>query len=190
MKLSTPACSSASANCDRFASKSFTRESIRQRDSVTVLDTQGNPLGDLEVLSVHQIKRSDRTLIVQVQAPKEYAKKIAGLRIQDQKVTEPLDEYVAELHNDTIICRCERVTVGEIRELIRKGVRDINEIKTVTRAGMGACGSKTCNSLIHRLFREEGITNSEVVDNTKRPLFMEVPIGVFAGETPSEDKSA
>mgnify|MGYP000861574349 FL=1 len=168
----------------------FTRESIRQRDSVTVLDTQGNPLGDLEVLSVHQIKRSDRTLIVQVQAPKEYAKKIAGLRIQDQKVTKPLDEYVTELHNDTIICRCERVTVGEIRELIRKGVRDINEIKTVTRAGMGACGSKTCNSLIHRLFREEGITNSEVVDNTKRPLFMEVPIGVFAGETPSEDKSA
>ena len=82
-----------------------------------------------------------------------------------------------------IICRCERVTAGEIRDVIRLGFRDMNEIKTITRAGMGACGAKTCTSLIQRLFREEGIAPEKVTDPSKRPLFIEVPLGVFAGET-------
>jgi NAD(P)H-nitrite reductase large subunit len=73
------------------------------------------------------------------------------------------------------------VTAGEIRSLIRKGYRDINEIKAVSRAGMGACGAKTCTGLIHRLFREEGISLDKVVDQSLRPLFMEVPLAVFAG---------
>ena len=83
--------------------------------------------------------------------------------------------------DDTIVCRCERVTAGELRALIRQGYRDINEIKSVSRAGMGSCGAKTCTALIHRLFRDEGVPDAEVVDQINRPLFIEVPIGVFAG---------
>jgi NAD(P)H-nitrite reductase large subunit len=89
-----------------------------------------------------------------------------------------------DIENETIVCRCERVSAGEIRQLIDRGYRDINEIKTVTRAGMGACGAKTCNALIYRIFKEEGVALDEVVDQTKRPLFIEVPLGVFAGEKP------
>jgi hypothetical protein len=55
---------------------------------------------------------------------------------------------------------------------------------------MGACGSKTCNALIYRLFREEGIPVSEITDSTKRPMFVEVPLGVFAGSAPEEEKKA
>jgi NAD(P)H-nitrite reductase large subunit len=86
-----------------------------------------------------------------------------------------------------IVCRCERVKAGEIRSLIRQGIRDFNEIKTITRAGMGACGGKTCTSIIKRIFREEGIPEEEVTDQTKRPLFMEVPLGTFAGSFDEED---
>jgi NAD(P)H-nitrite reductase large subunit len=92
-----------------------------------------------------------------------------------------MDHYVERITNDTIICRCERVTAGEIRALIRDGYRDINEIKAVSRAGMGACGAKSCTALIHRLFRDEGVPDAEVIEQTSRPLFMEVPLGVFAG---------
>ena len=60
-------------------------------------------------------------------------------------------------------------------------MRDLNELKAVTRAGMGACGGKTCPSLIKRLFREEGVPDSQITDLTKRPVFMEVPLGAFAG---------
>ena len=60
-------------------------------------------------------------------------------------------------------------------------MRDVNEIKTVTRAGMGACGAKTCGSLVDYLFRQEGIGLEQVTRNVERPLFVEVPLGVFCG---------
>ncbi len=160
----------------------FTRKSISTRETVIVLDTEGNDLGQLDVIGVHAIPTSDRTLIVQVQAPKAIARQIAGLRIQEPAITQPLDDYVEHIEDDTIVCRCERVTARDIRQLIRAGYRDVNEIKTVTRAGMGACGAKTCTSIIHRLFREEGVLTDEITEQTKRPIFIEVPLGVFAGK--------
>jgi sarcosine oxidase subunit alpha len=71
------------------------------------------------------------------------------------------------------------VSAGEIRKWIRKGLRDLNQIKAITRAGMGACGSKTCGDLILQLFRDEGIPVEEVTLHTVRPLFVEAPLGVF-----------
>ncbi|MDP2958631.1 MAG: (2Fe-2S)-binding protein, partial [Longimicrobiales bacterium] len=159
----------------------FLKDSLKVGDSVVVEDTEGNILGRVEVGAVKAIKANDRTVIVKVRAPKEYAKRIAGIRIQPAEVAEPLERYVERMSEDTVICRCERVTAGEIRKLIREGVRDINEIKALTRASMGSCGAKTCTPLIHRLFREEGVPESEIVDQPKRPLFLEVPLGVFAG---------
>jgi len=159
----------------------FSRETLHQGDHVTVLDVEGEPLGNVEVTRVRAAKANDRTILIQVAAPREIAKRIAGIQVQEQWVAEPMDHYVERLTDDVVVCRCERVTAGEIRELIRRGYRDVNEIKTVTRAGMGSCGSKTCAALIRRLFREEGVPDAEVVDGTKRPLFMEVPLAVFAG---------
>jgi ferredoxin len=159
----------------------FLREGIEAGDIVTVLDTEGHALGNVKVVKVRAAKANDRTILVQVKAPQAYARRIAGIQIQEQWVTEPMDHYVERMSDDTVVCRCERVTAGEIRELIRLGFRDINEIKAVTRAGMGSCGAKTCHALIHRLFRDEGIASGEVTDATKRPLFMEVPLAVFAG---------
>ena len=159
----------------------FLRETIKVGDRVTVLDVEGEALGNVEVTRVKAAKANDRTILVQVRAPKEITRRIAGIQVQEQWVTEPMDQYVERLTDDVVVCRCERVTAGEIRELIRRGYRDVNEIKTVTRAGMGSCGSKTCAALIRRLFREEGIPDAEVVEGTRRPLFMEVPLAVFAG---------
>jgi ferredoxin len=159
----------------------FSREILSRKDIVTVLDTEGNPLGELEVSDIHTIPSSDRTMIVVVEAPKEIAAKIAGIRVQENSITQPMHQYVHHVEDDTIVCRCEHVTAGEIRTLIRQGYRDINEIKTVTRACMGACGAKTCASLIQRIFREENVPINEVIDPSKRPIFIEVPLGVFAG---------
>ncbi|MEN6411108.1 MAG: (2Fe-2S)-binding protein, partial [Anaerolineaceae bacterium] len=166
----------------------FNYETIKEKDMVTVLDTTGKELGSLEVIGVDMIKNRDRTLIIKVRAPRAYAREIAGIRIQESRLTQPMDHYVEHISDDTIVCRCERVTAGEIRQLIHGGMRDINEIKAVTRAGMGACGSKTCNALIHRLFRDEGIKDSDVVDQTRRPIFVEVPLSVFAGVREEEEE--
>jgi sarcosine oxidase, subunit alpha len=159
----------------------FSRDTKKVGDNVTVYDTGGQNLGQVPVVGINAIPTSDRTLIVRVQASMTIAARIAGIEIQPDEVSQPIDEYVAHIEDDTIICRCERVTAHEIRTLIRQGYRDINEIKTVSRAGMGSCGSKTCNTLIHRLFKEEKVPAEQVTDNTRRPLFIEVPLSVFAG---------
>jgi len=164
----------------------FSAGTIHKGDVVTVLDTEGTVLGDVKVVQVQTPKFADRAFLVRVRVPREYARRIAGVRVQEPAVAEPLERYVERMAGDEIICRCERVTAGEIRALIRSGVRDMNQIKAATRAGMGACGGKTCANLIKRLFREEGIPLEQVAENTRRPLFIEVPLGAFAGVVTGE----
>ncbi|MHB8134333.1 MAG: FAD-dependent oxidoreductase [Anaerolineaceae bacterium] len=165
----------------------FKREPLESINRVTAMDTEGNSIGKFEVVSIHKTKDSDRTSVVHIEAPREIATRIAGIQIQDDLITHPLDQYISHIGDDTIVCRCERVMAGEIRSLIHQGYRDFNEIKAVTRAGMGACGGKTCTTIIKRIFREEGISDEEVTDQTKRPLFMEVPLELFAGSDASEE---
>jgi sarcosine oxidase, subunit alpha len=161
----------------------FNKRSIKAGDVVTVLDTEGAVLGNVEVVRVRAPKIADRALLVRVKAPKEMAKQIAGIRVQEPWVTEPADAVILPqgIPDDEIICRCERVTAGELRALVRSGIRDMNHLKAVTRAGMGACGGKTCPSLLKRLFREEGVPAGQITELTRRPLFMEVSLGAFAG---------
>jgi len=169
----------------------FSRSSIREGDVVTVLDTEGKLLGNVPVVKVRHPKFADRALLVRVEAPADIAKLIAGIRVQEPWIGEPMEEKVERVADDEVVCRCERVAAGEIRALIRRGVRDMNEIKALTRAGMGACGGKTCPNLVKRLFREERVPLQEVTEPTQRPLVMEVPLGAFAGvvtgEGPAKD---
>ncbi|PKN93973.1 MAG: sulfurtransferase [Chloroflexi bacterium HGW-Chloroflexi-6] len=159
----------------------FGRETLHAGDFVTVMDTGGNALGRVEVVRTRIAKTTDRTMLVKVRAPQAIATKIAGIEIQNPEISAPLEQYVERLTDDLIVCRCERVNLAEIKAIIQSGVRDMNEIKAITRAGMGACGGKTCSSLIKRAFRELGVPMAEITENVARPLFVEVPLGVLAG---------
>ena len=159
----------------------YAPDRIAVGDEVDVLDAAGDPLGSVPVVEVKAIEANDRTVLVKARAPGEIATRIAGIRIQEPWVGNALPDVISPLADHTIVCRCERVTAGEIRALIRAGHRDMNEIKTMSRAGMGACGAKTCNALILRLFREEGVPLDEVTRGVPRPLFVEVPLSRFAG---------
>ncbi len=157
------------------------KDSHKKGDVVTVVDIEGNILGNVEVMSAKINKNTDRTVILKVRSPREYAKKIAGISIQAPEVSASLEQYVERLADDMIVCRCERVTMKEIKDRILSGSRDVNEIKAITRAGMGACGGKTCEAIILRAFRELGVAEEEVTSHVQRPLFVEVPFGILAG---------
>ena len=65
----------------------------------------------------------------------------------------------------TIICRCEKVTEGEIIDAIRRplGARSLDGIKRRTRAGMGRCQAGFCSTkVMDILARELGIPLEEV----------------------------
>lgn len=54
----------------------------------------------------------------------------------------------ASVGDDTVLCRCERITAGELRAAAREEVRvaapEINRAKAFTRIGMGRCQGRVC----------------------------------------------
>jgi len=153
---------------------------LEKGQEVTVLDDSAS-LGNFLVQRVRILKEFPQTQLVSVALPKDLSRKAVGIRAFKPNLPEPMELYHKKpLPDEIIVCRCERVTAGEIKELIKKGITDVNQIKAITRAGMGACGAKTCGLLIDRLFREEGISQDKITESVRRPLFVEVPLKYFA----------
>ena len=71
------------------------------------------------------------------------------------------DELTALVKKDPsygrLVCRCEKVTEGEVLDCIRRpgGARDLDAVKRRTRAGMGRCQGGFCSPRIVRLLSEE-----------------------------------
>ncbi|MFX1414748.1 MAG: (2Fe-2S)-binding protein, partial [Promethearchaeota archaeon] len=138
-------------------------------------------LGEFEVHRTRILPEFPKTQLITVRLPSDIAKQVVAIKLLKSTYYEPIESYHPSFTDDeTIVCRCERVSVGEIRKWIRSGVRDFNELKALTKAGMGACGAKTCTPLIEQIFREEGIPPEEITAGNKRPIFIEVPMGIFA----------
>ena len=164
-------------------------EELKVGDSVTVADRNNEIIGNFEIKRIRTMKKYPKTHLISIQIPKEYAKSAAGIVVQeDWEITRPMEEIQkVGVPDEAIVCRCERVSAGEIREWIRRGIYDINQFKATMRAGSGACGAKTCANLIMWIFREEGVPLEEVTPGTLRPLFVEVPLGTLSGMK-SEEK--
>ena len=79
--------------------------------------------------------------------------------------------------DDMIICRCEEITIGEIKKAIREGAKDPDAVKRMTRAGMGLCQNKTCYNLIASILRKEtGVKAEDIPAFTFRPPVRPVPV--------------
>jgi len=54
-------------------------------------------------------------------------------------------QAAAELSDDTVICRCECITAGELRAVAsEKGATELNRAKAFSRVGMGRCQGRYC----------------------------------------------
>jgi sarcosine oxidase, subunit alpha len=149
-------------------------------DEVEAVDKDGESLAKVKVIKVMNRKVQDRTLLVKLEVPKKIATKVAGFKIQPKEISQPQEQIEPPFEDESIICRCERVKAKDIRKLIKDGIRDLNQLK-VLRCGMGACGGKTCESLILRLYKEEGIDLCDVTPFTQRPLVAEVSVKLLGG---------
>ena len=50
----------------------------------------------------------------------------------------------------TFLCRCEDVTVEDVRRAFEKGYRDLESVKRYTGLGTGPCQGKTCLAIAAR----------------------------------------
>ena len=84
---------------------------------------------------------------------------------------EEKDAYIkANPEYGKIVCRCEQVSEGEIRKVLRTNppAQDMDGVKRRTRGGMGRCQGGFCGPYVMKLIAEErGIPKEQVTKNGK-----------------------
>lgn len=82
---------------------------------------------------------------------------------------------------DKIICRCEDITEAEILSAIKQGARTADEVKRLTRAGMGHCQGRTCRRLVNQLIaRKLGQKPEDQRPVTQRSPLQPISLKVLA----------
>ncbi|HNP63950.1 MAG TPA: NAD(P)/FAD-dependent oxidoreductase [Woeseiaceae bacterium] len=56
--------------------------------------------------------------------------------------------------DDTLVCRCEEVTAGQIRDAVRDTASEANQVKSFLRTGMGPCQGRVCGLAVTELIAE------------------------------------
>lgn len=67
----------------------------------------------------------------------------------------PQQTFRAPVDDATIVCRCEEVTAGEIRDAAQLGCGDTNQLKQHTRCGMGPCQGRLCSLTASEILAQE-----------------------------------
>jgi len=83
----------------------------------------------------------------------ELERRLRGRRFLDL-LYKPALQFLAP-KDETIVCRCEEVTAGQIRDTaLRLGVTGPNQMKAFLRCGMGPCQGRLCGPTVVELISE------------------------------------
>lgn len=93
------------------------------------------------------------------------------------------DGYHAALaERETLICRCEEVSFGEIEDALAEGLTMIGAVKRQTRVGMGRCQGRYCGPVLETLMAARfGHDRDEYSGFAPRVPVRPVRIGDLAG---------
>ena len=69
----------------------------------------------------------------------------------------PVPDWARAAPDRTILCRCENISVGEVRRVLRAALApgDVNRAKALTRCGMGRCQGRYCGLALAELMAAE-----------------------------------
>ncbi len=77
----------------------------------------------------------------------------------------------------TVLCRCENVSVGDVRDIVSQGVTELNEVKAITRCGMGPCQGRMCGPALGEIVAAELDTSIDRAGLlTIRPPLKPIPL--------------
>ncbi|SHJ38874.1 4Fe-4S binding domain-containing protein [Dethiosulfatibacter aminovorans DSM 17477] len=144
-------------------------------DIVKGYDRDGNHVSDVEVKQVRKFKNN--THLVNVAVEKKLEHDLRGIAVR----TESRDgEWKPESNKlgECIVCRCEDISMEEIKNQIALGKTTVKEIKLATRGSMGPCQGKTCLPIILKeLSKATGKSIEELESPNYRQPIKPVKIG-------------
>ncbi|RWJ39821.1 MAG: FAD-binding protein [Mesorhizobium sp.] len=108
-------------------------------------------------------------------------RQLTGIRkFLDTLYRPPVQFRIPTLEN-TVICRCEEITAGEITDLAFAGCVGPNQAKFFTRCGMGPCQGRNCGLTVTELFSHAtGKSPDEVGYYTIRSPIRPLPLAALA----------
>lgn len=89
-------------------------------------------------------------------------------------------QMVRDLPSDTVLCRCEGISVGELRETLPLSGPEANRAKSLSRVGMGRCQGRYCQLAgAEVLAAKAGVPVAEVGRLRGQPPVRPAPIGAY-----------
>jgi thioredoxin reductase/bacterioferritin-associated ferredoxin len=141
-----------------------------QRGSIAAL----NMLCNIDIISSR-----DRGVLSKPFKKKLRAEMIARAFIET--LFKPHSRYRIPQDSETIICRCEEVTLAQIKESIDLGCKGPSQLKSFTRCGMGPCQGRFCGlSVTEILAKELGVGAKQVGYYNIRPPIKPITLGELA----------
>lgn len=93
----------------------------------------------------------------------------------------PNPQALVPPNDDTIVCRCEEITAGQIRQSVSVGNHSPVAVKIHTRSGMGPCQGRMCGTTIAEIIADYRKVNvSEIDPFNIRPPVKPVTLGQLA----------
>jgi len=96
--------------------------------------------------------------------------------------------WVAGLSDETMLCRCEEISVGEVRRAIGQfDIGEINRLKAVSRIGMGRCQGRICSSAAAELLSVETKRDLDTVGRLRAQAPVKpIPLVLLPADLPRE----
>ncbi|MDX8468485.1 FAD/NAD(P)-binding oxidoreductase [Mesorhizobium sp. VK23B] len=93
------------------------------------------------------------------------------------------DAMARAITNDAIVCRCENVSAGAIRESVERCGGEANRVKSLSRVGMGRCQGRYCQlAAVELIAAQAGCTPEDVGRFRGQAPARPAPIGAFLRE--------
>jgi len=134
-------------------------------------------LGRLDAASRDRLARQDRRWMQEDLHIRPFLESF--FRISDTMLRVPDD--------DTLVCRCEEISAGAIRAAVADGHLDSNQVKFLTRCGMGPCRGRQCSQAVgHIIAAASGKTVAETGHYRERPPVSTLTLAQLAALYPEE----
>ncbi|WP_028468586.1 FAD-dependent oxidoreductase [Neptunomonas japonica] len=99
-------------------------------------------------------KLSQETLLLQTAKTGRLLQQQQAIRPFLDAMYQPADEFLKP-SDETLVCRCEEVTAGQIRSMVAQGCTGPNQTKAFSRAGMGPCQGRLCGLTVAQIIADE-----------------------------------
>jgi len=130
---------------------------------------------DLGRLAAGDLETRSRPILARMRAGRRVRRFLDCLYRPHQEVLAPPDD-------ETMVCRCEEVTAGELRRVAAMGCPGPNQAKAFTRCGMGPCQGRMCGLTAAAVLASAGGRSMAEVGHLRiRPPVKPITVGELAG---------